>query len=93
MAARTSKTELHEKWREKIRVSMLLNRLRNHVLGRIDMSPTQLRAAEILLKKTMPDLASVEHKGEIEHKYVARTPEVIVDTDAWKQQYAPTSLQ
>ena len=44
---------------------MLLNRLRNHVLGRIEMSTTQVRAAEILLRKSMPDLAGVEHSGEV----------------------------
>ena len=59
MAARISRLELHEKWREKIRASMLINRLRNHVLGKIEMSPTQLRAAEILLKKVVPDLSAV----------------------------------
>jgi hypothetical protein len=42
--------------RQKIRTSMLINRLQNHVLGRIDMSKTQLQAAGILLRKTLPDM-------------------------------------
>jgi hypothetical protein len=60
MAARSSKVILHEKWREKIRASMLINRLRNHVLGRLEMSNTQLRAAEILLSKVMPNLQATD---------------------------------
>jgi hypothetical protein len=63
MAARSSKVQLTDSWREKIRTSMLINRLQNHVAGRIDMTPTQLRAAEILLKKRLPDLSASELSG------------------------------
>ena len=58
--ARTSKVILHEKWREKIRASMIINHLRNHILGRIDMKPTQIRAAEILLSRVMPVLQATD---------------------------------
>ena len=34
--------------RRRIRAGMLLNRLRNHVLGRIEMTQTQILAARIL---------------------------------------------
>lgn len=44
--------------RQKIRTSMLINRLQNHVLGRIDMTKTQLTAAGILLKKVLPDMVA-----------------------------------
>lgn len=43
-------------WREKIKASMLLNRLQDHVEGKVEMTSTQIRAAEILLKKCLPDL-------------------------------------
>lgn len=36
---------------------MLINRLTNHVLGRIEMTNAQIRAADILLRKVCPDLA------------------------------------
>ncbi len=42
--------------RQKIRTSMLINRLQNHVLGRLEMTKTQLQAANILLRKTLPDM-------------------------------------
>lgn len=63
MAARKNKTTLGAAWREKIRTSMLINRLQNHVAGRLDMSPTQLRAAEVLLRKTLPDQTATEMSG------------------------------
>lgn len=46
--------------RTKIQASVLINRLEQHAAGKIDMSPTQVRAAEVLLKKILPDLQSAE---------------------------------
>lgn len=48
--------------RDRIRTGMLINRLQNHVAGRLPMSRTQIQAAGILLRKTLPDMiaASVE---------------------------------
>src|SRR6516162_573670 len=60
MAARKSTPFLDERWRKKIQASMLINRLTDHAAGRNEMTATQVRAAEILLKKILPDLAAVE---------------------------------
>ena len=49
-----------QKVRERIRVSMLMKRLTDHVLGKIEMTPQQVRSAEVLLKKALPDLAAVD---------------------------------
>lgn len=35
---------------------MLINRLQNHVAGKLEMSKTQIQAAGILLRKTLPDM-------------------------------------
>jgi hypothetical protein len=89
MAARTSKTVLHEKWREKIQGSMILNRLCDHVLGECEMSPTQVRAAEILLRKVLPDLSAVDHSGSVEQVYSFAVPIGQSDTrsaEEWAQQ-------
>ena len=56
--------------RERIRVGYYIARLHKHIKGEIEMSPTQLRAAEILLKKSLPDLSAVEHSGSMEHRHV-----------------------
>ncbi|MCH9837302.1 hypothetical protein K0U83_16670 [bacterium] len=51
------------KTREKIQATQLVNRLQGHVNGKYEMSTTQIRAAEILLRKSLPDLQAVEMTG------------------------------
>lgn len=63
MAARIS-PKLDQSWREKIQISMLINRLMDHANGTVEMSNTQIKAVEILLRKSLPDLAAVQHSGE-----------------------------
>ena len=41
--------------RARIQVAKLIDRLENHALGEIEMSPTQVQAATILLRKVVPD--------------------------------------
>lgn len=48
---------------------MIAKRLRDHALGQNDMTTTQIKAAEIILRKAMPDLKAVEHSGEISHAH------------------------
>lgn len=68
MAARKRKVQLTESWKERIRVSMLLNRLDNHVFGETEMTSTQLDAAKFLLNKVIanpPADSKVEHSGAV----------------------------
>ena len=46
--------------RERIAGTKIIDRLVAHVNGEIDMTPTQVRAAAILLNKVLPDVKSVE---------------------------------
>lgn len=64
MPARIRKVSLTDSWKAKIRASMLINRLQNHALGKNDMSSTQIKAADIVLRKVAPDVSSVQHSGE-----------------------------
>ena len=50
----------------KIQASQLINRLQNHALStEVDeLKPSQLKAIEILLKKSVPDLQSTEITGD-----------------------------
>lgn len=66
MAARTKMLRLTPEWKEKIRVGVILDRLSKHVDGEIEMSNTQIKAAEILLKKVVPDVARTELAGDEE---------------------------
>ena len=50
--------------RVKIQTSQIINRLQNHLNGEVELSATQVRAAEVLLKKSIPDLAAVELSGD-----------------------------
>lgn len=64
MAARKNKLQLTDNWREKIKIGVIIDRMMKHVDGEIDMSNTQLKAAEILLRKVAPDLARTELTGQ-----------------------------
>lgn len=63
-----------DRTRGKIRAALLINRLQDHILNGIEMSQTQVRAAEILLRKCIPDLEATEitgkNGGPIEHEDV-----------------------
>jgi hypothetical protein len=45
--------------RDTIPTAQLLQRLEDHALGKVEMSSTEVRAAEILLKKRLPDLSTM----------------------------------
>lgn len=64
-----------QKVRDRIRVSMLTKRLQDHALGKLEMTDSQRKATEILLKKTLPDMQSIEatHKGDANHPVVIST--------------------
>ena len=65
MAGRPMNKLHQEDVRKKIQVSQLLNVLQNHALGESeDLSPTRMKAIEILLRKSMPDMASVTISGD-----------------------------
>lgn len=63
MAARLSKT-VDERTRLKIQTTQLVKRLTSHALGEQEMTSTQIRAIEILLKKSLPDLQNIEISGD-----------------------------
>ena len=50
--------------RSKIQASQLINKLTDHALRGTELGATQIRAIEILLKKSLPDLSSIEISGE-----------------------------
>lgn len=76
---RASKARLvhSELVRDRIRTTQLLNRLQGFCLGNKDprtkkpimLEPHQVTAILGLLRKAIPDLQSIEHLGEIEHKH------------------------
>lgn len=69
MAARKN-LKHSDRTRDKIRTSMLLNRLETFVEGKCDLNAAQVSAALGLIKKTLPDLAAVTLDGDINHNVV-----------------------
>jgi len=66
-----------DKTREKIQVTQIVNRLNGYALGKDDtkgnpivMDAGQLRAAEVLLRKSLPDLSSVTIGGNSDEPVV-----------------------
>ena len=62
MAARLN-TRHTEMVREKIRASVLIDRLHKHAEGKLNMTATQIKAAETLLDRSVPKLAHFQHTG------------------------------
>lgn len=50
--------------RAKIQASQLINRLHDNAFGKVELTRSQVRSIEILLKKAIPDLSAVELTGE-----------------------------
>lgn len=81
MAARKNKPLHDAKTKERIRASQLLNRLNSFANGEIDMTRAQVAAAEIVIRKVIPDLKAVELTGADGEamQHVHRIEMVIVD--------------
>lgn len=50
--------------RKSIRTAELIQRLQDHVDGKLELKATQVRAAEILLNKRLPNLLAAKASGE-----------------------------
>lgn len=84
MGARMGKnrTDYNLKARSLNRATALLNVLENHVKGKRKLSMSQIRAAQIIINKAIPDLKSITVSGDISAT-VTQITETIV--------YAPNS--
>lgn len=92
MAKRTSSPRLTQEWRDRIQVGVLLNLLNDHAKGVIELSQSRLKAIEILLRKSMPDLSSVDQRvqGENVVRYYAELPRKDATADEWSKRVGPT---
>lgn len=80
MAERLRKTH-QDDVRAKIQTSQLVNRLTDHALGKIELTPTQVRAIEVLIKKTLPDLSAIQMGGDEDNPLTVVTRIELVDGD------------
>ena len=79
MAAR-KRIGLSENTRQRIKTSMLVLRLENHVQGKAKMASTQVTAALGLLKKTLPDLQVTQLAGDPDQPLIHKIEQVIIDS-------------
>ncbi len=70
--------------RKRIQATKLAKALQDHVFGKNEMSATQIRAAEILLRKKVPDLNTTEFTGELRHRDISDQP---LSVDEWESRY------
>jgi hypothetical protein len=75
-----------EQVRAKIRGAYLIRRLQQHVAGKIKLTAEQVRSADILLRKIIPDLSQSSVTGEMTHKYVVEVPPLLTK-DEWLKRY------
>jgi hypothetical protein len=53
--------------RQKIQASNIIHRLQEHVEGKVELSATQVAAANSLLDRSVPKLQVVQHIGDEEN--------------------------
>ncbi len=63
MAARNRKG-LSENTRARIQTTMIVKRLEDHILGKVEMKSSQVQAASVLIKKTLPDLQAIHVQND-----------------------------
>lgn len=66
MAARINRSH-DEKTRLKIQTSQLVNRLQSFANGEVELTRDQIKAIEVLLKKSLPDLSTISLTGDADN--------------------------
>jgi hypothetical protein len=87
MAARKN-PKIDAAHRERIATSQLINRLNKIANGELVVDQIQLRAIEIALRKTLPDLSSVEYTGDTLQPF-AVIPQEMASSEAWERAQKP----
>jgi len=75
MAVRLNK-EQTDRVRSSIKTSQLINRLQKYAVGELsdeDISQQRIRAIEILLRKTLPDISAVQISGDSDNPLTIQT--------------------
>src|SRR5215472_17662586 len=79
------KSEFHsEVTRERIRAGVIIDRFQKHFMGELDLTPTQIRVGEILLRKVIPALTHTDLSTTFTRRYVVEVPAQLSD-DEWEK--------
>ena len=95
MAATKRNRAFEQDVRERIQTRQLVNVLQNNSLGKLkqELSASRLKSIEILLRKVIPDLSSVEQNTDINvnvEYYVSAKPLSAID---WQATYGPKQIE
>lgn len=71
MAARLN-TRHTEEIRAKIQASVIIERMHRHVLGELEMTASQVNAANSLLDRSVPKLSQIQHSGDPDNPIKAK---------------------
>lgn len=82
-----------EDTRKRIKAGVIMERLTRLIAGEIEMPPHAVTAALGLLRKVLPDLAQIEHSGELTTTKVVRLPSVNKDTGQWQKEHTPEQFK
>lgn len=77
-----------EKTKEKIKTGMILRRLLQHFNGEIEMSASQVNVGLALLRKTLPDLKSIEQTGTMAITQTVINAQPEQSAEEWVNQHA-----
>jgi hypothetical protein len=77
---RRRRVQHDDETRRRIQITYLINRLTGCVRGEVELSLVQLKAAEILLKKALPDMVHAQITGELQHNFV-ECPQVLSEAE------------
>jgi len=74
-----------ERTRARIQTTQLIKRLQEFIFSKVELQPAQVTAALGLLRKTIPDLAAIEHSGEVKQVF-AVSPE-LPSMEEWEAEF------
>src|SRR5690242_19005470 len=81
-------SEFHsEVTRERIRAGVIIDRFQKHFMGELELTFTQIRVGEIVLRKVVPDLTHTDLSATFTRRYVVEVPAQLSD-EAWEKKYS-----
>ena len=87
MAARKTKF-LTDEHRQKIKVSMIINRLNSFVEGEVKMEGPQVTAALGLLKKVLPDMQATQLSNDPDNPLMPVISNKPLTKQEWNERYS-----
>jgi hypothetical protein len=67
---------------------VIIDRFQKHFMGELDLTPTQIRVGEVLLRKVIPDLTHTDLSTTFHAPLRGRVPAQLSDEE-WEKEYSP----